>query len=136
VNVGYLDPYIALHYNIRYYSHYFHFLSFLLSSPLEIIFRKCKVGYRHISPHSVFHIYFFGYDFSFLNQNNGKDCTGTDVGVITNTYKMNICGSVNDGACQYSWRLSTSVCYICTRGNPHVLGSVTLIGLLGRMVLA
>ncbi|CAF1146933.1 unnamed protein product [Didymodactylos carnosus] len=75
--------------------------------------------------------FFSGYDFSFLNRNNGSDYIGTDVGVITNTYKMNICGPVNDGACQYSWRIPTSVCYICTRGNPHVLGSVTLIGAFG-----
>ncbi|CAF4986321.1 unnamed protein product [Rotaria sp. Silwood1] len=74
---------------------------------------------------------FFGYDFSFLNQNNGTDYVGTDVGVITNTYKMNICGPVNDNRCQYSWRIPTSVCYICTRGNPHCLGSVTLIGSFG-----
>jgi hypothetical protein len=75
--------------------------------------------------------FFGGYDFSFLNQNNGSDYIGTDVGTITNTYKMNICGAVNDNACQYSWRIPTSVCYICTRGNPHALGSVTLIGSFG-----
>jgi hypothetical protein len=75
--------------------------------------------------------FFGGYDFSFLNQNNGSDYIGTDVGIITNTYKMNICGAVNDGACQYSWRPPTSVCYICTRGNPHALGDVTLIGSFG-----
>ncbi|CAF1531725.1 unnamed protein product [Rotaria sordida] len=39
---------------------------------------------------------FFDYDFSFLNQNNGTDYVGTDVGAITNMYKMNICGPVND----------------------------------------
>lgn len=74
---------------------------------------------------------FFGYDFSYLNQNNGTDYVGTDVGVITNTYKMNICGPVNDNRCQYSWRIPTSICYICTHGNPHCLGSVTLIGSFG-----
>jgi hypothetical protein len=72
--------------------------------------------------------FFGGYDFSFLNQNNGSDYIGTDVGIITNTYKMNICGPINDGACQYPWMIPTSVCYICTRGNPHILGHVTLIG--------
>ncbi|CAF0909525.1 unnamed protein product [Adineta steineri] len=53
--------------------------------------------------------FFGGYDFSFLNQNNGSDYTGTNVGIITNTYKMNICGP----------------------GNPHILGHVTLIGSFG-----
>ena len=75
--------------------------------------------------------FFGGYDFSFLYQNNGSDYIGTDSGTITNTYKINICGPVNDGACQYSWRIPTSVCYICTKGNPHVLGTVNLIGSFG-----
>ncbi|CAF4163552.1 unnamed protein product [Adineta steineri] len=75
--------------------------------------------------------FFGGYDFSFLNQNNGSDYTGTDVGIITNTYKMNICGPVNDNACQYSWKIPTSICYICTKGNPHILGHVTLIESFG-----
>ncbi len=80
---------------------------------------------------SIQDCFFGGYDFSFLNQNNGSDYIGTEVGVITNTYKMNICGPVNDGACLYWWRIPTSIFYICTRGNPPALGAVTLIGSFG-----
>ncbi|CAF2973602.1 unnamed protein product [Rotaria sp. Silwood2] len=103
----------------------------IIDPTLRAFMRKLTGGDQQKANSSIQGCFFGGYDFSFLNRNNGSDYIGVDVGVITNTYKMNICGPVNDDVCQYSWKIPTSVCYICTKGNPHILGHVTLIGSFG-----
>ena len=69
---------------------------------LHAFFKKLTHKDQTKTNSSIQGCFFGGHDFSFLSQNNGSDYIRTDVGTITNTYKMNICGPVNDEACQYS----------------------------------